>query len=386
MVPRHRRRRSSARPSRPMLPEYIRVAAEAGFLPADGAVGGAAPRAAHYDASPLVDAGLLAPQRSRYRARPTRRRAARSAHGRSTSCSRGCIGTSGQKEPRRMSELREVRAVRAAIQTGTGSIVLVHALAQLPDDVTLRLCGASRRRAARAAAPRHTESRTGSCSRVAPDGSADHGCVRASEAERRRRPAKGTFCSTPPEIPRGHSTGSRSANWWSAQRGNAAGSSCTTRTTRLAGARVAVITNLPAPYRLPLFEEPLPVFAQPAQRSGCSSSARVSRPAMDHADCGRRFRLPNAEERPIDRGQRPRMLPLDLELALWQFRPTIVLCGGLSPAVALRASFAARLFRASFGVWSGDHLRMPTAQAADSVRLSGGSLQDTPTSDSHTGR
>ena len=261
-----------------------------------------------------------------------------------------------------MPELLQVRANSSGDPDRDRFDLLVHALAQLPDAVTLHLCDAADEAPLRLLARAY-----GVEDRIAftngPDGEGTlvaH--VRAKQTSSTN--ANGVLLFDPSGDPSEQSDGLTAGELVGALGGNASPSSMHQADDTLASARVAVVTNLPAPYRLPLFKET-------SDRLGAAGSVfRVfflgagenGRPWMNQG-AGADFDYRTLKSVPVGRGQRPRMLPLDLELALWQFHPTIVLCGGLSPAVALRASAVARLCRAAFGVWSGEHRRMPTAQA-----------------------
>ena len=123
----------------------------------------------------------------------------------------------------------------------------------------------------------------------------------------------------------------------------------------LEGQRVAVVTNLPTHYRVPL-------FSRMSQRlDAVNAGFRVFFLAKDTqtrpwltADAGldfgheytRSIRLPVAE--------RPPIAPLDLEYRLRRFAPTVVLAGGFSPLVSSRLARVARLHRAAYGIWSGE--------------------------------
>ena len=238
--------------------------------------------------------------------------------------------------------------------------VLVHALAQLPDDVSLRLCGV-------------------------PDTGSLHLLARAYGVEERlrfadspngestllvhARAADGAGAGTdrvvfdPQGDPLDDSDGLTLAELVH-RLGDGRPAAFHGEDQALAGARVAIITNLPAPYRMPLFS------AVGRRLSAAGAELRVlflaggetDRPWIGDGD-GPDFGYETLRSVRASRGARPRLLPLNLEAALFRFRPTIVVCGGLSPGVALRASLAASALRASFGVWSGDHPRMPTAQS-----------------------
>jgi glycosyltransferase involved in cell wall biosynthesis len=127
--------------------------------------------------------------------------------------------------------------------------------------------------------------------------------------------------------------------------------------------RIALVTNLPAPYRLPLFER----MAERLTAGGAAfkvfflSTAAGGRSWMDVETIGgfeqevlRSVGVPIRKRRPL--------IPLDLERRLAAFRPTLVLAAGLSPAVSGRAARFASRRRVPFGIWSGEHSSMGTAR------------------------
>ncbi len=130
---------------------------------------------------------------------------------------------------------------------------------------------------------------------------------------------------------------------------------------RLDGERIAVVTNVPAPYRLPLFRamhERLAAegatfrvlfLADSSERSWMNATPE----GFDH-DVLSSIPLPIRSRRPL--------VPADLERRLSGFRPTMIVAGGLSPFVALRAGILARRRGISFGVWSGEIATMATAR------------------------
>lgn len=129
----------------------------------------------------------------------------------------------------------------------------------------------------------------------------------------------------------------------------------------LAGHRVAIVTNVPAPYRLGLFsrlQERLD-GAGGALRVFFSASTQAGRPWVTEE--GIAFDHERLRSVTIPKGHRRPLLPMDLERRLAAFGPTIVLHGGLSPLTAPRAALAAHRFRAAFGIWSGE---IPTAPSA----------------------
>ena len=130
----------------------------------------------------------------------------------------------------------------------------------------------------------------------------------------------------------------------------------------LAGERVAVVTNLPAPYRLPLFarlDERLAeagaafrVFFLSRQARGRSWMLSGGEPAFGH-EFVPGFELPHR--------RRGLLVPIPLGRRLRAYRPTVVVTAGLSPAVSGRALVAARRAGALLGIWSGETRAMPTA-------------------------
>jgi glycosyltransferase involved in cell wall biosynthesis len=237
--------------------------------------------------------------------------------------------------------------------------VLVHALAELSDDVTLRLCDVRDRTQLELLARGY-----GIDDRIefaqAPNGAAtlvSYAGANGAAAE------DGRVLFDPAGDPLEPSDGLTLAELVHLAAGEGGSASLHDDDSVLAGARVILITNLPAPYRTPLFS------AVARRLAAVGAEFRVL--FLADSDDARPWITPGTQPAfefdtlrsvRMTRGARPKLFPANLEAALWRFRPTIVVCGGLSPAVALRAWVAARRARAAFGVWSGDHLRMPTAQ------------------------
>jgi len=128
----------------------------------------------------------------------------------------------------------------------------------------------------------------------------------------------------------------------------------------LQGHRVALVTNLPAHYRIPLFNglaerlggegARLRVFfagSDPARRT----YMRPEPLAFEHEFIG-------AWRVPLGGGD----VPLGLVRRLGRFDPTIVLAAGFAPGVAARVAHFASSRDLGFGVWSGE---IPTAATAD---------------------
>jgi Glycosyl transferases group 1 len=131
----------------------------------------------------------------------------------------------------------------------------------------------------------------------------------------------------------------------------------------LRGERVGLVTNLPANYRIPL----LNTMAKRLRAVECRfraffcAQSHDARPWLTSAE---RLEFEHEFLRsvalPIRR--RPPLVPLNLEAALAAYRPTILLSAGFSPAVSGRVARQARRRKIAFGVWSGEHDRMGTAQ------------------------
>jgi glycosyltransferase involved in cell wall biosynthesis len=132
-----------------------------------------------------------------------------------------------------------------------------------------------------------------------------------------------------------------------------------------AGQRIALVTNLPTHYRVPLF----------------NAAARRLRKA--DADLAVIFTAGQSEEtRPWLRGGEPefdhvfldhgtgrvgRKAPRDLGRELRRIGPTMVIAGGFAPGTAGRAAWFAARRGLPFGIWSGETHRQMTARSA--VRL-----------------
>jgi glycosyltransferase involved in cell wall biosynthesis len=116
---------------------------------------------------------------------------------------------------------------------------------------------------------------------------------------------------------------------------------------RLASQRIAVLTNVPNHYRVPLWNALNRRLhaAGAALRVLFSRDAAVERPWVRH------------EAIEFDHGflrLGAAGFPVDLERQLRDFRPTLVLSGGFSPLTTGRALHFAAARGIPFGVWSGD--------------------------------
>ena len=129
----------------------------------------------------------------------------------------------------------------------------------------------------------------------------------------------------------------------------------------LDGQRVAIVTNYPTHYRVPLFN------SMAARLSKAGASMRVlftdahrqrrqwMRPeaiAFEH-EMLRSARLPGTSSE----------IPLFLEGRLREYRPSLVLVGGFSPLVAGRAASLASRRGAAVGIWSGEIASRRTARS-----------------------
>jgi hypothetical protein len=138
----------------------------------------------------------------------------------------------------------------------------------------------------------------------------------------------------------------------------------------LSGHRVVILTNYPAHYRLPLFEQMSIRLSKVGAHLHVMflAAQATSRPWLtgsqinfDHET------VPSLQVPAVDRGP---LVPVRVGARVRRLSPTIVLAGGFSPFVAGRAARTAREVGASFGIWSGETAAMHTAQQAsrDGIR------------------
>jgi glycosyltransferase involved in cell wall biosynthesis len=123
----------------------------------------------------------------------------------------------------------------------------------------------------------------------------------------------------------------------------------------LTGHRIAVVSNLPAHYRIPLFAG----LARRLERVGASMRVFFLR-----SSAGRRTWMEPGERLEFDYEvlagvdlpvrRRPPRLPWGLTAALRRFDPTIAVSAGFSPAVSGRVQRYSRRTGIPFGVWSGE--------------------------------
>jgi glycosyltransferase involved in cell wall biosynthesis len=137
----------------------------------------------------------------------------------------------------------------------------------------------------------------------------------------------------------------------------------------LSGHQVLILTNYPAHYRLPLFEQ------MSIRLSKIGANVHVlflagqakSRPWLTGSRINFAHEtLPSLQLPAVDRGL---LIPVRLGKRVRRLSPTIVLASGFSPFVASRAARAAQEVRASFGIWSGETAAMPTARQASRERI-----------------
>jgi glycosyltransferase involved in cell wall biosynthesis len=138
----------------------------------------------------------------------------------------------------------------------------------------------------------------------------------------------------------------------------------------MAGQRIAVVTNLPTHYRLPLFatlavklaavDASLRVFFLGAEAAGRPWLESGTAPAFEHE-------FLESWAVPVRRRRTP-FLPRNLRGRLAAFDPTIVLAAGFSPFSTVEAALYARRRRIPFGIWSGE-------TPALAARASGGALR-----------
>jgi glycosyltransferase involved in cell wall biosynthesis len=129
------------------------------------------------------------------------------------------------------------------------------------------------------------------------------------------------------------------------------------------GQRIAVVTNLPAHYRVPLFSAISSRLVVADARfvvlfCGRSAGSRSWLAGPEPLDFDHRFL--RSVSVPIR--ARPPLMPLTLEAALRRFRPTVVMSAGFSPAVSGRVAHYAHHAQIPFGIWSGEHDQMRTAR------------------------
>jgi glycosyltransferase involved in cell wall biosynthesis len=120
------------------------------------------------------------------------------------------------------------------------------------------------------------------------------------------------------------------------------------------GQRVAVVTNVPTHYRVPLFGAMGRRFSAAGAefRAFFLSDVPVGREWMRSSSLEFEHEILKSVDIRRDRGRR--LIPINLTGRLDDFRPTIVLVGGFSPLVAMRVAAYARRRDIPFGIWSGE--------------------------------
>src|SRR5207245_4437319 len=130
------------------------------------------------------------------------------------------------------------------------------------------------------------------------------------------------------------------------------------------GQRVALITNLPAPYRIPLFNRIAGrlAAAEAAFRVFFLAGAARGRPWMTSSE-PMAFEHEQLSTLGLPSGRGGVRLPYNVERRLAGFRPSVLLSAGFSPLVSGWAAAFARRKGIPFGLWSGEHARMTTASS-----------------------
>jgi glycosyltransferase involved in cell wall biosynthesis len=130
----------------------------------------------------------------------------------------------------------------------------------------------------------------------------------------------------------------------------------------LGGQRIAVVTNLPTHYRVPLFDG----AAKRVHAAGgelmvlfTSGESERGRPWLRHAEIEFDHRFLSSGGTRL--GQKA---PIDLGLELRRFRPTLIVAAGFSPGIAGRVAWFAARRGVPFGIWSGETHRQTTARSA----------------------
>jgi glycosyltransferase involved in cell wall biosynthesis len=132
----------------------------------------------------------------------------------------------------------------------------------------------------------------------------------------------------------------------------------------LAGQRIVVVTNQPAPYRIPLFER---VAARVADAGAAFRVLFLARHAADRSWMRTDGELPfdhaylPSVQLPLRR--RPPAVPVALEREVGAFSPTMILAGGFSLFASVPLARYATRRAITFGLWSGEHGGMRTAQS-----------------------
>lgn len=232
-----------------------------------------------------------------------------------------------------MIDLLEERRLVVSADAGSAAEIAIHALAQLPDDVTLETRGESAKleRLDLIAAAYGIADRIDFVPGTGPASGASRIETLGELVERMRVP------DDPP-------------------------ASVTASAELLAGQRVAVLTNIPTHYRVALFNE-LHERLSPAGaafRVFFLSELPATRPWMRPVALDFEHEFLRGMDVSRDRGRH--VVPIDLGRRLNAYSPTLLLSAGFSPAVSGRAAVHAVRRRIPFGIWSGELATRPTAR------------------------
>jgi glycosyltransferase involved in cell wall biosynthesis len=242
-----------------------------------------------------------------------------------------------------LSQLGVRRRVLASAVAEERLDLLVHALAQLPDEIRLDL-------------PNDTP-----CMRSLATLAESYGV--GDRVRFTRTPAKGetAVVSAPGEGSTQETLGEFVEGLYGADDPPA---SCRTDDRLLAGHRIAIVTNIPMHYRTPLFNQLSVRLAQSdaSLRVLLQAAARPSRAWMNPGRLDFDHQVLRTFERSVA-GSRF-AIPINLERHLAQFSPTVVLSGGFSPAVSGRVARFCASRKIPFGIWSGELASRPTAQTS----------------------
>jgi glycosyltransferase involved in cell wall biosynthesis len=140
-----------------------------------------------------------------------------------------------------------------------------------------------------------------------------------------------------------------------------------------AGERIAFVTNLPAPYRIPLFHQihrrlaaagsDFRVFFL-AERARARAWMTSGTPIMFEHEFVSSVELPLRKRRPLlPVNKRRPLVPVNLERRLASFDPAVVLTAGFSPFVSGRAARYAERRGVLLGLWSGEISTTSTAKS-----------------------
>lgn len=135
----------------------------------------------------------------------------------------------------------------------------------------------------------------------------------------------------------------------------------------LTGERFALATNMPAPYRIPLFR----LVARRLHAAGADLLVLFETGSSPRSwmNVQEELAFPHRVLRgvTVPRMRRSPTVPLNLDRHVSAFAPTVLVAAGFSPLVALRLARWAARRDVSFGVWAGETRAMHTAHSR--VRL-----------------